>query len=115
MNLRKEIRQAYDTVHAPEETVEKLKQDLYLKDFHDFTESEAEPFLDAPKQTGIRRYAGFIAAAAVLGLVTGISMQSMLSRRSEEVFQPAATVPIEVTIPETTEPTSETAPDAIFD
>ncbi len=108
-NLRKEIKQAYDTVHAPEEAVEKLKQELYLKDFQDFTESPEETVTE---HTGLRRYAGFIAAAAVLGLVVGLSIQSISDCQNEEILQPAATVPVQVTVSESTEPTSETAPDA---
>jgi len=95
MNLRKEIRKAYSSVHAPEDTAEKIRQKLYQKEStHDDSESDSLPEI---RRTGLGRHAGLIAAAAVTGLVIGISVQSMLSRRTEEVFQPAAKVPAEVT------------------
>ncbi|MBR1529616.1 MAG: hypothetical protein IJ642_10010 [Oscillospiraceae bacterium] len=109
MNLRKEIKQAYDSVHAPEDTAEKIRQELYQKDIYDHYEthehdsSHHEPFR---QETGFRRYGGFVAAAAVMGLVIGISVQSMLARQSSEVLQPSATVPVEVT-EETTETESD--------
>lgn len=95
MNLRKEIRQAYDRVHVPEDVSERLKQELYQKDFHEEEEfSEIFQMEEYPeRQWG--KYLGFIAASVMLGVSIGVSMWNMLDNRSEEVFHPTATIPVE--------------------
>ena len=109
MNMRKEIKQAYQHIHAPEDVTERLKQELYQKNFHeeDFTEYFQE---EEPPKAPFGKYFGFLSAVAVLGLCIGISLWNLSAYRQEEVFQPASTVPVEVT--ETTEETTEIFPDA---
>ena len=103
MNLRKEIRQAYDKVQVPDEVAERLKQELYQKDFHEEEFSEAFQTEEITQRRG-GKYMSFIAASVVLGISIGVSMWNMLDKKSENVFQPAATIPVE----RSAEPTEET-------
>ncbi len=111
MNLRKEIKQAYNQIHVPADVSERLKQELYQKDFR---EEEFTEIFQTEEETRPRsgKYFGFIAAALVLGIGIGSTVWSMLANRSEKVFNPAATVPVEITATETTEETTTAPPDA---
>lgn len=109
MNMRKKIKHAYDQIHVSEEFTERLKQEIYQKDFHEPEEAFSEFFQveEAPKRQ-IGRYMGFLAASLVMGAGIGISMWNMLDCRNNEVFNPAATVPVQIREIETTAAESET-------
>ena len=112
--MRKEIKHAYDNIHVSDEMTERLKQELYQKDFHEDEISETFEVQEAPRwQFG--KYFGFIAASIVFGVGIGISMWGMLESRSEQVLNPKSTVPVEITAPapdtpEETEETTEETP-----
>ncbi len=111
MNLRKEIKQAYQQIRVPADVSEHLKQELYQKDFQEeeFTEIFQTEELSKSRSGS---YFGFIAAALVLGIGIGSSVWSMMANRSEEAFHPSSTVPAEITVTETTEETTAPPPDA---
>ncbi len=95
MNLRKEIHQAYDHIHVPEEVSEKLKQELYQKDFREEELGEFQEEIFSGKRSG--KYLSFVAASIILGVTVSVTMWGMLDHRSEDVLKPAATVPVEYT------------------
>lgn len=105
MNLRKEIKNAYHTIQVPDDMAERLKQELYQKDFH---EQESETFFveEAPK-VPVFKYFSFAAVCVAMGIGIGISTWNMLAQKSENVFNPASTVPVEMTETETTEESTE--------
>ena len=111
MNLHKEIKQAYRNIRVPDDVTERLKQELYQKDFReeDFTELLPE---EEPQKAPFGKYFGFLSAVAVLGVCIGISLWNLSAHRADEVFQPSATVPVEITVTETTETSTEISPDA---
>ena len=97
MNMRKEIQNAFDKVHAPDELVERMKQDLYQKDLHEDVEEYTFQVTEAPRRH-IWRYMAYIAAALALCIGCGVSVMNM----RDNPFNPASNV---VT---TTEDTTET-------
>lgn len=109
MNLRKEIHQAYDTVQVPKEVTERLKQQLYQKDFYQEEEVEIEEFdMQTPPKKPILKYFCVGAAAAGMIVCMSLSIWHILNQHANEAFRPASTVPIEiVTTEETTETTEE--------
>ncbi|MBE6876566.1 MAG: hypothetical protein E7496_07570 [Ruminococcus sp.] len=112
MNMRKEIKQAYQHIHVSDDMTERMKQELYQKDFHEeeFTENFQE---DEIPQSLLRKHFGFLSAVAVLGICIGICLWNLSAYRQEEVFQPSATVPVEkIAVTETTEESTEVFPDA---
>ncbi len=109
MSLRKQIKHAYHQIHVPEDVTERLKQELYQKDFQE--EEFSDIFQEEePAQFRFGKYFGFLAAAVVMGVGIGIAASGMMQQR-ENVFQPAATVPVQVTATENAaEETTETYP-----
>ncbi|MBR0484321.1 MAG: hypothetical protein IJJ69_06025, partial [Oscillospiraceae bacterium] len=90
---------------------ERLKQELYQKDFHEeeFTDFFQE---ELPQKTLFGKYFGFLSAVAVLSVCIGVSLWNLSAQRTNEVFQPSATVPVEIIVTETTETATEVSPDA---
>ncbi|MBQ8079405.1 MAG: hypothetical protein IJ236_05575 [Oscillospiraceae bacterium] len=108
MNLRDEIRRAYDPVKPPEETVERMKQELYQKDFHE-DEEELTFIAEEARRPGIRQYFGYFAMTAAVCLVLGGVIWNGMQEKVND-FHPGSNVNIETTVPteETTEETTET-------
>ena len=100
MSMRKDIQNAFDKVHAPDELVERMKQELYQKDLHEDIEEITFTVKEAPKRNYFR---GFAIVAAALALCIGCGV-SVLSLR-ENPFNPASKVVA------TTEETTETNTD----
>ncbi len=100
MNMRKEIQNAFDKVHAPDELVERMKQELYQKDFHCETDEITFQVSEAPRRH-IWRYMAYIAAAFALCIGCGVSVMNM----HENPFNPAS--PVVTTTEETTESTDD--------
>jgi len=109
MNLRKEIHQAYDKIQVPEEVTERLKQQLYQKDFYQEEETDTEEFnMQKTPKKSILKYLGVGAVAAGMIVCMSLSIWHILIQHTNEVLHPASTVPIEiVTTEETTETTEE--------
>ncbi|MDE6004853.1 MAG: hypothetical protein K2G88_05655 [Oscillospiraceae bacterium] len=107
MNLHKEIKNAYRAIQVSDDMTERLKQELYQKDFH---EEESETFIveEAPK-ISIFRYVSFAVACIAMGIGIGVSMWNMLAKRNDNILNPSSTVPVEITATETTEDTKESA------
>ncbi|MBD5143874.1 MAG: hypothetical protein K2K06_00095 [Oscillospiraceae bacterium] len=105
MNLHKEIKNAYRSIQVSDAMTERLKQELYQKDFH---EEDAETFIveEAPK-IPIFKYFGFAVACVAMGIGIGASMFHMLSQRNDNILNPSSTVPVEITVTETTEEPTE--------
>lgn len=101
MNMHDKIRSAFDSVHAPEELVERMKQELYQKDCHEELEEVFE-VQEAPRRR-IWSYAAYIAASLVLCIGCGVSMWNL--RGNTEPLNPSTTVPAMTTV---TEETTET-------
>ncbi len=106
MNMHDEIRKAFDSVHAPEELVERMKQELYQKDCHEEIE-EIYEVAEAPRRP-IWRYAAYIAASLALCIGCGVSVWNL--RGNTAPLNPGTTVPAMTTT--ATEETT-TAPEEI--
>ena len=108
MNLRKKIHQAYDNIQVPEEVSERLKQQLYQKDFYQEEEPETEAFdMQTPEKRPILKYFGVGVAAAGMILCMSLSIWHILNEHTNEIFRPASTVPIEIVVTEETTETTE--------
>lgn len=105
MNMRKDIKNAFDSVHAPDDLVERLKQELYQKDCHEELEEICE-VTEAPKPQ-IWRYVTYIAAALALCVGCGLSVWSL--RDNPSPLNPQTSVPVVTTTEETTESTDAAA------
>ncbi len=104
MSLRRDIKNTFDSIHAPEDLVEHMKQDLYQKDFHEEEDDEATGVAPAPKRT-FRRF--FLYAAACTA-VCAVGLFSILSLRDHQNnFHPGKPVVVEPDMEETTEPLTE--------
>lgn len=103
MNMSDEIKRAFDSVHAPEELVERMKQELYQKDFHDSGEEMVCQAVQVPRQH-FWRYAAFVAAVFVMCAGCGLSVWRLNSQVSD--FDPHTGVS-GVSDPDETEPTTE--------
>lgn len=104
MNMRKEIRHAFDHVHAPEELVERMKQELYQKDFHEEVEEVTCEVSEAPRRP-VWRYVMYTAASLALCIGCGLSVWSL--RDSQNPMNPGSHVGT-TTSTSTTEETTET-------
>lgn len=105
MNMRNEIKNAFDSVHAPEELVERMKQELYQKDCHEELEEICE-VTEAPRPQ-IWRYAAYVAAALALCIGCGFSVWNL--RDNPSPLNPQTSVPIVTTTEETTESDTDIA------
>ncbi len=103
MNMRDEIKNAFNSVHAPEELVERMKQELYQKDCHEEIE-EIYEVAEAPRRP-TWRYAAYIAASLALCIGCGVSVWNL--RGNTAPLNPGTTVPAMTTATEET----TTAPD----
>ena len=99
MSMRKDIQNAFDNVHAPDELVERMKQELYQKDLHEDIEEITFTVKQAPRRNYLRYFA-FVAAALALCIGCGVSVLNL----RENPFKPAS--PVVATTEETTEPDS---------
>lgn len=99
MNMHKDIKNAFDNVHAPDDLVERLKQELYQKDCHEELEEICE-VTEAPKPQ-IWKYTAYIAAALALCVGCGLSVWSL--RDNPSPLNPQTSVPVVTTTEETTE------------
>ncbi len=105
MNMRNEIRHAFDKVHAPDELVERMKQELYQKDFHEELDEVVCEVAEAPRRH-ILRYVMYTAASLTLCIVCGFSVWSL--RDHPNPINPGSQV-VSTPTENTTEPTTEDA------
>lgn len=103
MSLHREIKNAYDQVHAPDELVERLKQELYQKDFHEDAEEVTWQVTEAPR-FHIGKYFAYIAATLVLCVGCGAAVWSLKTVD----MQPGTNVTSNYSVTETEETTEET-------
>ncbi len=101
MNMHKKIKNAFDSVHAPDELVERMKQELYQMDFHEDAEEMTCEAAEAPRRH-FWQYALYVAASLALCIGCGLSVWSL--RDSGEPLNPGTTVPV---VTSTTEETTE--------
>lgn len=101
MNMGREIKNAFDSVHAPDELVERMKQELYQKDFHESSDEIVCRVTEVPKRH-FWRYAAFTAAVFAICAGCGLSVWKLNSQVSS--FDPQAGIS---GTPEETEPTTE--------
>lgn len=66
MSLKRKLHQAYDPIHAPEETVERLKQELYQREQNGDAEIEFYDVEEAPRRPAFLKYVVYVAAVAAL-------------------------------------------------
>ncbi len=103
MNMRNEIRHAFDNVHAPDELVERMKQELYQKDFHEEVDEVVCEVAEAPRRH-VWRYVMYTAASIALCIGCGVSVWNL--RDNPNPINPGSQVvstPTEVTTETTTE------------
>lgn len=103
MNMSNDIKKAFDSVHAPEELVERMKQELYQKDFHDSGEEVVCEACQVPRRH-FWRYAAFAAAVFVICAGCGLSILRLNSQISD--FDPHTGISF-ASDAEETEPTTE--------
>ncbi len=97
MSIRREIKTAFDTIHAPEDLVESMKQDLYQKDFHEDDE-EAVSGVSQVTRRSYKRFLLYGAACAAICLVCGFSLWSLKNNQND--FCPGGPVVVEPTTEE---------------
>jgi hypothetical protein len=102
MNMQEQIKRAYGSVHAPADAVERMKQEIYQKDFHEEGDELICQAVEAPRKR-VGRY--FFYAAATLMLCVGCGMTIWNLRDQQSVLNPSTNVSVE----ESTEETTETA------
>ncbi len=110
MELKHEIKAAYDQVHAPDAAVEKIKQELYQKDLYEDAD-EAVFEADVKKSPSAAKY--FLYIAASLALCTGCILSVWGLHSQMTPFTPASTgmsSTVTTTVTESTEPTTEVQP-----
>ncbi|HAJ96836.1 MAG TPA: hypothetical protein DCO72_03780 [Ruminococcus sp.] len=89
MSLKKQIKKAYNGVHAPEDLTERLKQELYQKDFEensDFEEYQEE----TPQRPAFLKYLVYIAAMTAIGIGCVSALNYIEQFRTD--FRPASRV-----------------------
>lgn len=102
MSMRKDIQNAFDNVHAPDELVERMKQELYQKDMHEDIEEITFDVKEAPRRNYLRNF-GIVAAALAVCIGCGITVLQL----RENPLKPAS--PVVPTTEATTEAESMTA------
>ncbi len=109
MSLRREIKTTFDSIHAPENLVEHMKQELYQKDFHDEEEDAVTGVAPAPR----RSFRRFFLYAAACALVCVIGVGSVLSLRDHQNhFNPGTHVVFDSSAEEAPEPETEETTEA---
>lgn len=106
MSVRKHIQNAYDKVHAPEDVIERMKQELYQKDLHEDAEHEIYRVEEA-RRPEIGKYLLYIAAVFAVCIGGGLAWNSIQQNRVD--FHPGQAVQTEIT--ETVSPRERTVPD----
>lgn len=97
MDLHKEIKDAYRGIRVPEAVTERLKTELYQKDFRDledfenFENFEIFQVEEAPR-IPVLKYCGVIAASVAVCVGIGFSTCNLLSERSSDRLNPAQSV-----------------------
>lgn len=102
MDMKHDIRQAFDSVHASDALVEKIKQELYQKDHLSSFEEESFEAIEAPRASNWK--AG-VFVAAVLALCIGCGGAIFSLRTQINDFNPGSSVTV---TEEVTESPSET-------
>lgn len=103
MSIKRKIWKAYDSVHAPEDVAERMKQELYQMDWNHDAEHEIYRIEPAPRpQFG--RYLAYIAAVALVCTGMGLAFRKAQEYRNE--FHPGAQVMMDgdAVLPEGTVP-----------
>jgi len=89
MSLKKQIKKAYNGVHAPEDLAERIKQEFYQKDFQeDFDLDEYQE--DTPQRPAFLKYLVYIAAMTAIGIGCVSALNYMEQFRTD--FRPATRV-----------------------
>ena len=87
MSLKKQIKKAYNGVHAPEDLAERIKQEFYQKDFQeDFDLDEYQE--DTPQRPAFLKYLVYIAAMTAIGIGCVSALNYMEQFRTD--FRPAS-------------------------
>lgn len=109
--MKQKIRNAYDSVHAPDALTERLKQQLYQQDFReeDVVGGIVE---EAPRRDPVRmllRGSAFVAASVLLFVGIGLGVRQMRDR--VEDFHPgtAVSAPAAAAVPDVTGQTAAAA------
>ena len=106
MDLRKEIKNAYQNIRVPESVTEQLKMELYQKDLHEFHEEESEIFqVEEAPRIPVLKYCTVAAACLVICAGIGFSVSNLFTERSSDRLNPAQSV--NVTMTETEQETTE--------
>ena len=105
MNMKHEIKRAYDGVHAPRELTERMKRELYQKDLYELEEEITCEAARPAKPHGVR-YAFYIAATLMLCTGLGLSVWGLRDRHTN--YNPGTNVQVPVTA--ATEPTDPLQP-----
>lgn len=103
--MKKEIRQAFDQVHAPDALVERLKQELYQKDFYEDADEVTWQVEEAPRRQ-FGKYFAYIAATLMLCVGCGMAVWSLNTVEIQPGSQVSNVSPVQETEP-TTEETTE--------
>lgn len=106
MSLHKDIKNAYDQVHAPDALVERMKQELYQKDFHEEEADEMTWLVTEAPRMRIGKYFAYVAATLVLCAGCGMAVWNMRDQMGE--FHPGSAVNSSYNVPETEDTTEET-------
>ena len=102
MSMKHEIQNAFDTIHAPEGFAERMKQELYQKDFHESGEEMVFHVTEAPKRS-FGRYVAFSAALLVMCVGGGLSIWKLNTQVDPMNPQTYVVSSVDDTVEETTE------------
>lgn len=105
MKLKKDIKQAFDQVHAPDALVERLKQELYQKDFYEDADEVTWQVEEAPRRH-FGKYFAYIAATFILCAGCGMAVWSLNTVEIQPGSQVSSVSPVQDTEP-TTEASTE--------
>ncbi|MDE5768785.1 MAG: hypothetical protein K2H29_08750 [Oscillospiraceae bacterium] len=101
MDLHKEIKNAYQNIRVSEAMTERLKMELYQKDFRDvqdfqeFPEENSEIFqVEEVPRMPVLKYCSVIAACLAVCIGIGFSVSDLLTERASDRLNPAQSVNI---------------------
>lgn len=89
MSIKRNIQRAYDPIHAPEDVIERMKQELYQKDLNQDEEHEIFRVETSPR-LGIGKY--LLYTAAMIGLCCGLGYAFQMAQEYRTDFHPGQAV-----------------------
>lgn len=89
MSVKRSIQKAYDPIHAPEDVIERMKQELYQKDLNQDEEHEIFHVETAPR-LGFVKY--FMYTAAAIAVCCGMGYAYLKAQDYRIDFHPAKAV-----------------------